>query len=720
MNMFKPIFCISIMSVSAASLLHAQEAADTVPLQEELEEVVVTATRPVVSSTAEKTTYEAAADPDAKALTLLDILRKVPGVTVDAQDNVMLNGSGDFVVEIDGRPNPAFGQNAGKLFKAMPASVVQRIEVVNSPGARYDAEGVGGVLNIIMKRAGENMDGYSLTATVDAGSNNQGGNIYAMMQKGRVGLTLNVNGSHGAMPAMYIDMLRAQADGMSREFSGKMKNKFDFGHAQLDANIKLTEADRLALSGSWHLYSWKTPYDAVAATSFDGVLSQRYGMLNDNKGHSNSVSAGVDYTHIFGGDRNHKLRVAYQFDTQPSTSTTGAYYYPLAESSDAVLPEDYTSDNDNNMPQHMALAEYSLPIGEHHTIEAGAKMTWRTATSTSLDLDYRHRTTIAAGFASYALSAGDFTAKAGLRYEHTAQKAHFLFGPGEDFKADYSNLVPSVALGWSFAPARSLSATYDMRISRPGIYYLNPYLNAGNPLEVTVGNPYLKPERHNSVALAYTGMHGAFMISSRLSYTFFNDGLTGLMYVRDGVRYTTYANAMHGKNVTLALNATWRIGMKSTLMCGITPSYINKRADNFANHGWMLNVFAGLQQKLPWNLNLGANVFAMTPQVELQGRGVSQFVHMLTLGRSFLKEDRLNVTVSVIDPFYSRMNIKQIEYGDGYMSRTTGHMNLRMVQVSVSLRLGKLNSRVEGRDKIDSDAIDKSSSSSSPMPSVGM
>lgn len=368
----------------------------------------------------------------------------------------------------------------------------------------------------------------------------------------------------------------------------------------------------------------------------------------------------------------------------------------------------------------MALAEYSLPIGEHHTIEAGAKMTWRTATSTSLDLDYRHRTTIAAGFASYALSAGDFTAKAGLRYEHTAQKAHFLFGPGEDFKADYSNLVPSVALGWSFAPARSLSATYDMRISRPGIYYLNPYLNAGNPLEVTVGNPYLKPERHNSVALAYTGMHGAFMISSRLSYTFFNDGLTGLMYVRDGVRYTTYANAMHGKNVTLALNATWRIGMKSTLMCGITPSYINKRADNFANHGWMLNVFAGLQQKLPWNLNLGANVFAMTPQVELQGRGVSQFVHMLTLGRSFLKEDRLNVTVSVIDPFYSRMNIKQIEYGDGYMSRTTGHMNLRMVQVSVSLRLGKLNSRVEGRDKIDSDAIDKSSSSSSPMPSVGM
>lgn len=718
MNMFKLIFCISMVSVSATSALQAQEVADSVPLQEELEEVVVTATRPVMSSSAEKTIYEAAADPDAKAMTLLDLLRKVPGVTVDAQDNVTLNGSGNFSVEIDGRPNPAFSQNAGKIFKAMPASVVQRIEVINSPGARYDAEGVGGVLNIIMKSAGENMDGYSLTLSADVGGNAQGGSIYAMMQKDRVGLTFNLGGTHGAMPAMYIDILRSQSDGMSRDFSGEMKNKFDSGHAQLNVNVKLSEADKLALSGSWHLYSWKTPYDAVAATSFNGVLSQRYRMLNDNRGHSNSVSAGADYTHIFGSDRNHKLRVAYQFDTQPSTSTTGVSYYRLDGYPDVVLPEEYASDNDNNMPQHIALAEYSLPIGEHHTIEAGGKMTWRTATSTSVDLDYRHRTAIAAGFASYALTAGDFTAKAGLRYEHTAQKAHFILGAGEDFKADYSNWVPSVAFGWSFAPARSLSATYDMRISRPGIHYLNPYQNTGNPLEVTMGNPYLRPERHNSVALAYTGMHGPLIISSRLSYGFCNDGLTGLIYVRDGVKYTTYANAMHGKNVTLALNATLRMGMKSTLMCGVTPSYINKRADNFANHGWMLNVFAGLQQKLPWNLNLGVNVFAMTPQVELQGRGVSQFVHMLTLGRSFLKEDRLNVTISVVDPFYSRMNIKQIEYGEGYVNRTTGHMNLRMFQVSVSMRLGKLNSRISGRDKIDSDAMDKTSSS--PMPSVGM
>lgn len=718
MNIFKAIFCISAASVAGVISLYAQEMSDSLPLQEELDEVVVTATRPVVSASAEKTTYEAAADPDAKAMTLLDLLRKVPGVTVDAQDNVTVNGSSNFSVEIDGRPNPAFSQNAGKIFKAMPASVVQRIEVVNSPGARYDAEGVGGVLNIVMKSMNESMDGYSLTLTADVGTNSQGGSIYAMMQKDRVGVTLNLNGTHASMPSMYLSLLREQADGLSRDFSGEMKNRFDYGMARLDATVRLSDADRLALSGSWNLSSWRNPFDAVERLSF-GDLMQSTGVLNKGKGRFTSVNAGVDYTHIFRGDSRNKLRVAYQFDTQPSTNTTEVFYHALPEYPGVSLPEDYVSENDNNMPQHMALAEYSLPIGEHHTVEAGGKMTWRTATSSSIDLNYRHRTTIAAGFASYALAAGDFSAKAGLRYEHTAQKAHFIIGPGADFSADYSNFVPSASVGWSLAPARTLSASYDMRISRPGIHYLNPYENSDNPIEVTRGNPYLKPEQHNSVALAYTGMHGPLMLSSRLSYSFCNDGLTGLVYMRDGVKYTTYANAMHAKTVMLALNATWRIGMKSTLMCGVTPSYVNKRTDAFANHGWMLNVFAGLQQKLPWSLNLGVNVFAMTPQVELQGRGISQFVHMLTLGRSFLKEDRLNVTLSAVNPFYGRMNLRQAEYGDGYTSRMTGHMNLRMVQVSVSIRLGKLNSRIEGRDNIDSDALDKSGSSA-PVPAVGM
>lgn len=210
------------------------------------------------------------------------------------------------------------------------------------------------------------------------------------------------------------------------------------------------------------------------------------------------------------------------------------------------------------------------------------------------------------------------------------------------------------------------------------------------------------------------------MINSRLDYTFCNDGLTELTTMRDGVQYVTYANTLHQKQISLQTYANWRIGTKTTVMATITPTYVNVHSGNLTNHGWKLNIFGGVQQKLPWNLNLGANIFASTPDVKLQSRGPSQFVHMLSLSRAFLKEDRLNVTVMALNPFYGKMNVNMLQTGPGFTSRTTGSINLRMVQVSVSIRLGSLKSRVEQREALDTDAVDSSAGGAVPTPSVGM
>lgn len=715
----------SLLAVSGVLSVYGQEPTDTVAggvSDEILEEVVVTATRAPVQATAEKTTYDVAADPESKSLTLLDMLRKVPGVTVDAQDNVTVNGSSNFSVEVDGRQNPMFSQQPGRIFKSIPASMVQRVEVVNSPGARYDAEGVGGVLNIIMKSADETLDGFSLTLGADGSNFGGRGSLFAMMQKGRVGATFELSGGHNGMPDMTIGLERRQDDGYALVYDGIIDNKFDYGFASVDLAVRLSDCDKLAVSGAWHLGSWGNLYNADAAASMSSQLISVYRMRNDDSGRYNSVSAGADYTHMFTQDSRHKIRVAYQFDTQPARSVSEAAYYALSPDYTGVVPAPYYDVNHKNMPQHMALAEYSLPIGELHLIEAGGKMTWRKSTSSATDLDYVHRSEIAAAFASYALRAGDFTAKAGLRYEHTAQKARFNKGNGVDFSAGYDNLVPSATVGWSFSGANNLSAAYDMRISRPGIDYLNPYVDEENPLDIRRGNPYLKPERHNNLSLAYSGMYGPVMLSARLTYSFCNDGLTEIIDVVDGMKYTTFANALHRKSVNLTMYANWRIGSKTTLQCNIVPKFSTMHAGALANHGWDLNIFAGVQQKLPWKLNLGVNIFAMTPVTNLQGRGMSQFIHMLTIGRSFLKEDRLNVSVQALCPFYGKLNINQTEWGPGFSNRMTGHINIRMVQFSVSWRIGDLNTRVKGMDKLDSDAVGGSPSSgnNTPSPGVGM
>ncbi len=145
------------MLLATASVASAQQkyenAQDSILKSLMLQEVEVVAQKPIVKMDTDKLTYDVTQDPDAKASTVLDMLRKVPMVTVDGQDNITVNGSSSFKIYVDGKPNVMFSSNPSQIFKSMPASTVKSIEVVTNPGAKYDAEGASGVLNIIMNRA---------------------------------------------------------------------------------------------------------------------------------------------------------------------------------------------------------------------------------------------------------------------------------------------------------------------------------------------------------------------------------------------------------------------------------------------------------------------------------------------------------------------------------------------------------------------------------------
>ena len=163
----------------------------------ELEEVVVVSQKPIIKSDAEKITYDVTADPESDGKTLLDMLRKVPMVTVDGEDNVQLNGSGDFKVLINGKESTMIKNNMKEVFKAMPASGVQDIQVMTNPSTRYDAEGAGGIINIITVRS-EVSDVTGVTGTLSAYCNalqgSFGGNAYLTMQHKKFTASLNYFG----------------------------------------------------------------------------------------------------------------------------------------------------------------------------------------------------------------------------------------------------------------------------------------------------------------------------------------------------------------------------------------------------------------------------------------------------------------------------------------------------------------------------------------------
>ena len=144
--------CALWLSIPAATAQVNLDSLDAVYDSLSIGEVSVTAAKPMVKMEADKMTYDVAADNDSKSSTVLDMLRKVPMVTVDGQDNITVNGSSAFKVYVDGKPNPMFSQNASQIFKMMPAAAVAKIEVITNPGAKYDAEGAVGVLNIVLAK----------------------------------------------------------------------------------------------------------------------------------------------------------------------------------------------------------------------------------------------------------------------------------------------------------------------------------------------------------------------------------------------------------------------------------------------------------------------------------------------------------------------------------------------------------------------------------------
>lgn len=709
-----------MMTVSAAG--YAEEPVDSVPASSDesvvLDDFVVTARKKLIKADAEKVSYEASEDPDAQSLSALDMLRRVPMVSVDGQDNITVNGRSDFQIYVDGKPNPMLSANPGQLLRSIPASTIARFEVINNPGASYDAEGVGGILNIVLKGAG-NLNGYTATITGVVGNQTQNGSLYAMMQQDKVAVTANVSAMHYESSQMKLDINRLNTlDNSMLENHGTMKNQFNSLNTSLNLDWKPNESNIFAISGSFQRSPFRV-YNSgsVAMTDGEGNPLYGYNLSSRQRQRSVGITAGADYTHIFSGNEAHKLQLAYRLNITPGRNSADNLFTPLEGFLSSDVPEDYSTFDRTNMTENIGQADYTLPLGERHSFGVGSKLTFRRSSSDAEGLDYVHHSTITAAYLLYNLKAGDFSLKAGARYEHTRQSARYGSGARDPYSSDYDNFVPSAILSYSFAPVRTLSFGYNMRISRPGIEMLNPYVDASNPLQVSTGNPNLRPEKYNKLNLTWTAMWGNVMLNAQGDFSFSNDGITQITEMRDGITYQSYFNSLRSRQGSLSVFMTYNPFTSTRIMLNSTTAYsaLRSPAASLSSHGWSEMGMIGVQQTLPWNLQLAVNVFGQTGYRGLQMKTNGMVIPMISLTRSFCN-DRLNVSVVTVSPFSGSTKLKVHEWGTGMDNHTYLKLNLRSVMLSVSYRFGDLKPSRSSQREISSDLAAPSSQSGSAIP----
>jgi outer membrane receptor protein involved in Fe transport len=702
---------------------------DTIYIKEnvnELSDVAIVAQKPLVKMEVDKMSYSVAEDEDAKSSTVLDMLRKVPMVTVDGQDNISVNGSSSFKVYVDGKPNVMFSSNPSLIFKSMPASAVKNIEVVTNPGARYDAEGASGVLNIVMNRmdtkAMESMNGYNGTIRVSAGNRSIGGGAFVSGQQGKFSYSGNLMENYSTPGTTDVEMEQKNGDGsILTSAATKVKIPFTMGNVSLGYELD----DMSSVNATFSLTSFNMKNDGHTTTSQTGGLyGNGFNYVNDMKmrNKKTSFSGNVDYQRFFNKERTKSFVLTYQLDYSPSKMEQNNRF---SNTEMAVIDlTNRNSVNKEHTTDHTIQADFTTPLGQNNKLSLGSKLMMRRADSDAKyyladvydersSMDYLYKNTILAGYSEYTGQWDKLGAKAGLRYEQTWQNVEYRLGQGQNFSTNYGSLVPSASLSYTLAPTSNIGLTYNMRISRPGISYLNPYVNRADPNSLSYGNTDLDVEKSHNISLVYNLYSTKLMLNVNVHHNFTDNAIEQYSFFDGTLLNTTYGNIVKRHQTGVNVYANWLLAPKTRIMLNGGLNYNDMRSSvlDLKNSGWQGNMMAGLQQTMPWDLKLGAYLITSTKSYTLQGWSSGFNILTANLSKSFFN-DKLSVSIQGMLGLSDGGNLKMETYSQGknFLSHQTIKVPMSGFNVSVSYTFGNTKQKAKQHvSRVQNDYIEQQS-----------
>lgn len=690
------------------------EIADSLgDLSGDLQEFVLTIKKDIVKSDGSKLTYDMDKDDSSKGQTLLDAIRKVPLITVDGNDNILIKGNSNFKIYVNGKEDPMLSANASRVFKSMPAESVSKIEVITEPGAKYDAEGTGGILNLITEQK-QKKDGYTGTLNANTGVSNYGAGIYGRFKYGKVtaDARFDYNGNQGLERNQYQSH-------ESIDYNNPVLHKMNMVNNQ----VFYYNYYGGGLNLSWepnakHLFSLGADITDVNAIikRFDGstTMSNQFGesvyayrqhlsgkMLNFG------VNSNAGYKYNF-NDSGNSLILGYRFSFSDDSMNLIGHYYDLTDIQMAPYTE---NNNDNYLREHTATIDYSLPLKNNkYLFETGAKGIFRrnSANTFSQNTDEfnniltlenslsRQVQDIYAIYASFMATMGKINAKAGVRYEHTYMGLDSSTQSIEKYYRNLNDIVPNAALTYSFGPAQNLRLGYQMRITRPSISQLNPAQFKLTESYIQVGNPYLESEHYHNLTLTYSNYGSS--IGGNVSFDYFRSDNTieDYDYYNNGIGYQTYENIGHTQTCGINGFLNWNINAKMSLSMNGAVSYKIIKADNeLKNNGWEGNFGINYSYTGPYEIKYSAYGGYSSRTINLQGSWGGWHYYGLSINKGFLKEKSLNLTLNAGNFFtrYSYWHSKSKT--PDFTSKNLNRRENWNVSLSISWNFGKLNDRVK-------------------------
>lgn len=700
--------------------VYSQEKNDSISLDNDslkwetlLQSVTIKGQRQLIKTDIDRIGYDVQADETSKTDNLLEMLRKVPMVSLDDQDNIRVKGNSNYKIYKNGHPDPSWSKNAKDIFRSMPASMVKRIEVITDPGAREDAEGVDAILNIVMME-GNGINGItgSISSTyTDKGQFNANGILTSQIGKTIISVDYGYNHMSKKTTSSYKSSERQFKDtGNILTGSSNGSNPGYLHYADIDASYEIDSLNLLTASFGGYFYNLDViGFGTTKLQDYSGSMLYSYDNyyhLPDYNHHSWNGRADFEHKTHRKGER---ITISYMLSLTRERHKQENKYGNLING-----PFTYNATTNNQQErftENTFQVDWLRPLSDSHKIEMGMKYIDRINSSHQSqtyefednleegdDRKLKHTTQVYATYADYMFIHDKWSLRAGLRYEHTYMKAHFPDKKANDFSYHLNDLVPQASIKYQINDGQSIKLSYSTSISRPGIEYLNPG-RAVTPYIIEVGNPSLTSSLDHHILLMYMYVGNHLTIQLAPSYKFSNNGIGIINTASDDIRHTTYENSLQLRDWQLEGYMQWKPFDKTTLVANINMMHTTSRNPSLDMEQKGLSTFyyISVTQNLPWKLTLTTSAYGQWGHSPNNVYGYSRSYNRygFALQKSFLEEDRFTIRLRASNPFSKRIKSESVDCRGDYTGRVINDQIGRMFVLSASLRFGKLKAKVK-------------------------
>ncbi|MNK25920.1 Ferric enterobactin receptor precursor [compost metagenome] len=679
-----------------------------------LNEVTIEGKKNVIENKIDRMVYNAEADATNAGGDATDVMRKVPMLSVDMNGNVQMRGSAVRVL-INGKPSGTMANSVADALKMIPAEQIKSVEVITNPSAKYEAEGSGGIINIITKKS--NAEGVSGSVNASAGTRQNNGNFNLTAKSGRFSANTALGGSFAYPQETKTSFLNTTSSGdvlqngtsdWKREgFNGSLGLDYDFNaYNNLSTNAKYNR-----------FYNGGPSNSKIFANGVsNGTIDGRSDMGNNN------LDWNLDYRRT-SKKQGEEFSVAGQLIQGRNTNE---FVNDQLDASGARLR--YTESNNIGKNREYTLqTDYVYPFSKTVTWEVGAKGILRNirsefAQNSAQDFDYDQN--VGAAYSTIAFNLTEkIKFKGGVRGEYT--EIGFTNANGVPVKNDYFNLFPSAVLSQTIKGSTTIKLAYNKRVQRPSLAYLNPFLNETNPYSVMQGNPDLDPELSHNVELGYSTFIKGSMINASLFYRNTKNVIENFVTDGDipGSTLTTYNNIgttqSFGANVFASYNPTpkWtlmtNLGVNTYEIENKDPNRIGMHEGTYLNYNLFLRSATAF--KGGWNLELFGVV--NSPRYTFQSKTDPMFFYGGGVKKDIMKK-QASLGLNLLNPFNRDLHIKTVSRsGESFAQTSNIYYPLRQISLNFSYKFGKL--KFTEKKKIKNDDVKQDQQQGGGMGGMG-